>query len=74
MKLDFSKYGIKEAIIKFGKILGWYAASGLLAGAYAIIANYHPTESQYMAVLIIASINSALAGLSKWLTTHKPQE
>lgn len=71
---DFSKYGIKEGIIRFLKVVGWYALSGALAGVAVILAKYHPTEGQYLAVLAIAAINSVLAGIEKWLSTHKPQE
>lgn len=72
--LDFSKYGIKAGIIKFGKIIAWYAASGALAGAVAILSNYKPSENQIFAVLAIMTANSVIAAVGKWLTTHKPQE
>jgi len=70
--MDFSHYGSKEAIIKFFKIIGWYALSGAVASLVALSANYHPSSGQYIAVLSIMAANSVLAAIGKWLSTCKP--
>lgn len=71
--LDFTPYGWKEALLKGAKIVGWYALSGAVASLIALLASYHPTEGQYVAVIVIMTANAVLAAIAKWLTTCKPQ-
>lgn len=74
MTLFVDKYGLKEATIKFLKIIGWYVASGAITGAGAYIAGFNVVdEKNGILIGVLMVVNALLAGASKWLTTNKPE-
>jgi hypothetical protein len=72
--MDFSSYGWEKAIVKFFKIIGWYALSGAATALVAYFASFKPSSGEYLAVLAVMGANAILAGIGKWLSIHKPIE
>jgi len=70
---DFSRYGSKEAIIKFFRIIGWYAASGAVASLVALLSGVVIDQKDIVAVLAVMSANAVLAAIVKWLSSCKPE-
>jgi len=65
--MDFSAVGLKEGIVKFGKILLWVAISGALTA----LIDYFKALDFGQWVVIQGLINSALAGMLTWVSTKK---
>ena len=70
MKLDFSKYGSKAGIIKGLKVLGYYVVTGIVVGLGVLISNQQPSATEY--IILYAIVNSIIAGLQRWLSSHNP--
>lgn len=62
-----SKAGLKEAVIKAVKVIGYIAVSGAIT---ALINHFKPLESGEHGVVFTA-VNAGLAFLQKWLATKK---
>jgi len=72
MKLDFSRYGSKKGFIKGLKVLGYYVITGIVVGLGVLVSNQQPTATEY--IILFAIVNSIIAGLQRWLTSHNPSE
>ena len=70
--MDFSKYGSKEALIKFAKIVGYYALSGAIVSLASALKGYTPSNDDIIAVVLVMIANATISAISKWVTTKKP--
>lgn len=71
MKLYFNRAGVKEAFVKFGKIVLWVAVSGAITAIADWFTTIKVDPDKYILVAIVGLVNALLAGLAKWATTKK---
>lgn len=71
MKLYLNEAGVKEAFIKFGKIILWVAVSGAATAIIDYLKNMEINPQNYVLVAIVGLVNAILAGVVKWATTKK---
>jgi len=71
--MDFSKYGIKEGLIKALKVAGYVAVSGAVAALAAKLDGYDVSKMQVYYGLGIMAANAIIAGIKEWLATHNPE-
>lgn len=69
--MDFSKYGLKEGVINFLKVLGYVAVSAIITYLIGYVAQFQ-NDSTYAIVYVI--VNPVLAFLKTWLETKAPKK
>lgn len=72
MTLYLNRYGFVSAFVKFVKIVLWVAASGAVAALVAKLNELTIHPDQIYAVAAVGLANGALASLTKYLATEKP--
>jgi hypothetical protein len=65
--MNFSKAGLKEAVVKAVKVIAYVAVSGAIT---SLINYFKPMEADEYGIVFTA-INSGLAFLQKWLSTSE---
>jgi hypothetical protein len=71
MKLYVNRAGMKEAVVKFGKIVLWVAVSGAVTALVDYFGSMQVDPQNYVLVAIVGLVNALLAGLARWLTTKQ---
>lgn len=69
--MDFSKYGLKEGVINFLKVIGYIASSAIITYLIGEVANFQ-NDATYAYVYVI--VNPILAFLKTWLETKVPKK
>jgi len=72
--MDFSRYGIKEGLIKGLKVAVYVAVSGAVTALAAKLAEYNVNQMQIEYGIGIMVANALIAGIREWLITIKPAD
>lgn len=74
--LNSNRFGIPEGFARAGEVALFHIASNALVVIGAAIANYHPSHTNDVRYVYVASAiaiaNMLIAGVAKWLTVHEP--
>ena len=71
MNIYLNREGVREGIIKTGKVLLWVAVSGAVTALIAYISDLKVAADSEVLIGVYALTNSLLAGILKWLATKK---
>jgi hypothetical protein len=71
IKLRIGPAGLKEAVIKFVKVIFYVGFSGALVAIGAYVQNIQIDRTNIYAVAIVGGANAIIALLQKWLSTKE---